>query len=81
MTKLASTAGGKVDIARWIDSVTAEPGGLSGASWRLYLNAVRFLYVRVLGWTSFEVVLPIPKRAQLSLRTVRSSLARAIHGY
>lgn len=37
---------------------------LSGASCRLYLNAIRFLYLRVLGWSSFDVPIPIPKRAQ-----------------
>lgn len=53
---------------------------LSGASCRLYLNAIRFLYVRVLGWASFEVVFPIPKRAQripelLTRREVAAILA------
>ncbi|MDN5850874.1 MAG: phage integrase N-terminal SAM-like domain-containing protein, partial [Nitrococcus sp.] len=53
---------------------------LSGASCRLYLNAIRFLYVRVLGSTSFEVVFPIPKRAQripelLTRREVAAILA------
>lgn len=38
--------------------------GLSGASCRLYLNAIRFLYLRVLGWPSFDVAIAIPKRAQ-----------------
>ncbi|WP_435102388.1 tyrosine-type recombinase/integrase [Arhodomonas sp. AD133] len=37
---------------------------LSGASCRLYLNAIRFLYLRVLGWPSFDVAIAIPKRAQ-----------------
>jgi integrase len=37
---------------------------LSGASCRLYLNAVRFLYLQVLKWPSFDVPLVIPKRPQ-----------------
>lgn len=37
---------------------------LSGASCRLYLHAIRFLYLRVLGWSSFDVPIVIPKRAQ-----------------
>lgn len=37
---------------------------LSGASCRLYLNGIRFLYLQVLKWPSFEVRLVIPKRAQ-----------------
>lgn len=37
---------------------------LSGASCRLYLNAVRFLYLQVLGWASFDVPMTVPKKAQ-----------------
>lgn len=37
---------------------------LSGASCRLYLNAVRFLCLQVLQWPAFDVVLIVPKRAQ-----------------
>lgn len=37
---------------------------LSGASCRLYLNGIRFLYLQVLKWPSFEVQLVMPKRAQ-----------------
>ena len=37
---------------------------LSGASCRLYLNAVRFLYLQVLQWPEIEVTLVVPKRAQ-----------------
>lgn len=37
---------------------------LSGASCRLYLNAVRFLYLQVLKWPRFEVPVVIPKHAQ-----------------
>ncbi len=38
--------------------------GLSGASCRVYLNAIRFLYLQVLEWPSFNVSIYIPKRAQ-----------------
>lgn len=37
---------------------------LSGASCRLYLNAVRFLYLQVLKRTVFDVPLVVPKREQ-----------------
>ena len=38
--------------------------GLSGATCRLYLNAVRFLYLQVLEWPSFDVPMTVPKKAQ-----------------
>ncbi len=38
--------------------------GLCGASCRLYLNAIRFLYLQVLDWPSFDVTIQVPKRAQ-----------------
>ena len=38
--------------------------GLSAASCRLYLNAIRFLYREVLAWSDFDVPLPVPKRPQ-----------------
>jgi integrase len=37
---------------------------LSGASCRLYLHGIRFLYLQVLKWPSFDVQLVVPKRAQ-----------------
>ena len=37
---------------------------LSGASCRLYLNGVRFLYLNVLNWPHFDVPIIIPKRPQ-----------------
>lgn len=42
----------------------AQERGLSSASCRLHLNAVRFLYLRVLERTSFDVAFVVPKRAQ-----------------
>lgn len=42
----------------------AQERELSGASCRLYLNAIRFLYLQVLKWRSFDVSLVVPKRAQ-----------------
>jgi len=38
--------------------------GLSGASCRLYLNGIRFLYLHVLDWDSFDIQLHVPKAAQ-----------------
>ena len=37
---------------------------LSGASCRLYLNGVRFFYLRVLEWPHFDVPIIIPKKPQ-----------------
>lgn len=37
---------------------------LSGASCRLYLNALRFLYLQVLKWDHFDVPIQYPKRAE-----------------
>lgn len=42
----------------------AQERGLSAASGRLSLNAVRFLYAQVLQWPSFDVPLVVPKRPQ-----------------
>src|SRR5918999_2427279 len=41
----------------------AKERELSGASCRLYLNAIRFFYLHVLGRDSFGVTLVGPKRA------------------
>jgi integrase/recombinase XerD len=38
--------------------------GLCGASCRLYLNGIRFLYLQVLDWDSFDIQLHAPKAAQ-----------------
>ena len=38
--------------------------GLSGASCRLYLNGIRFLYLQVLDWERFDIPLQVPKAAQ-----------------
>jgi site-specific recombinase XerD len=52
---------------------------LSGASCRLYLNAVRFLYLQVLKWPSFDVPLVVPKRAQrIPELLTRSEVTRII---
>ena len=42
----------------------AQERNLSGATCRLYLNGIRFLYLQVLKRPSFEVELIVPKRAQ-----------------
>jgi integrase/recombinase XerD len=42
----------------------AKDRGLSGATCRLYLNAIRFLYLHVLERDPFGVTLVVPKRAQ-----------------
>lgn len=38
--------------------------GLSGASCRLYLNGIRFLYLQVLNWPQFDIPIQYPKRVQ-----------------
>ncbi len=38
--------------------------GLCGASCRLHLNGIRFLYLQVLGWKQFDVPIQYPKRVQ-----------------
>jgi len=42
----------------------AQERQLSSASCRLYLNGIRFLYLQVLEWESFDVQLVVPKRPQ-----------------
>ena len=41
--------------------------GLSAASCRLYLNAIRFFYLHVLNWSAFDVDIAVPKRAHRTL--------------
>ena len=38
--------------------------GLCGASCRLHLNGLRFLYLQVLGWEQFDIPIHYPKKAQ-----------------
>lgn len=42
----------------------ATERSLSGATCRLFLNGIRFLYLQVLEWSAFDVDIPIPKKAQ-----------------
>ncbi len=42
----------------------AKERQLSGASCRLYLHAIRFFYLQVLHWTSFDVPFQVPSKAQ-----------------
>ncbi len=51
------------ELQQYFDHL-AQHRNLSGASCRLYLNAVRFLYLKVLKWQSFDVEIVIPKKAQ-----------------
>ena len=51
------------DLQTYFDYL-AKDRGLSGASCRLYLNAIRFLYLQVLMWSSFDVRFQMPKKAQ-----------------
>ena len=51
------------DIERYFVYLATERE-LAGASCRLFLNGIRFLYLQVLDWPAFDVAIPIPKRAQ-----------------
>lgn len=56
---------------------------LSGASCRLYLNGIRFLYLQVLARDAFEVSLQVPPKAQqipelLTRKEVRSDAGECI---
>ena len=42
----------------------AQERGLSGASCRVHLGAIRFFYREVLQWPAFETKIAVPKRAQ-----------------
>lgn len=50
-------------LQRFFDHL-AQERSLSPASCRLYLNGIRFLYLQVLQWKSFDVRLVVPKRAR-----------------
>jgi site-specific recombinase XerD len=54
---------GIADIRRYFEYLATERA-LSGASCRLFLNGIRFLYRQVLNWSAFDVSIPIPKKAQ-----------------
>ena len=51
------------DLRRYFEYLATERS-LSGASCRLFLNGLRFLYLQVLEWPTFDVDIPIPKKAQ-----------------
>lgn len=51
------------ELQRFFDHL-AQERTLSPASCRLYLNAVRFLYLQVLQWKSFDVRLVVPRRPE-----------------
>lgn len=51
------------DLRRYFEYLATERA-LPGATCRLFLNGIRFLYLKVSGWSSFDVDIPIPKKAQ-----------------
>lgn len=53
----------QADIQNWLLYLVKDRQ-LSPATCRLYLNAVRFFYLRVLHWPKFQVELITPKRKQ-----------------
>ena len=67
------------DLQRFFDYLVQERG-LSAASCRIYLHVIRFLYIKVLHWSSLDVSPVLPKRPQripelLSREEVRRILA------
>ncbi len=54
---------GMEDIRGYFEYLATERS-LSGASCRLFLHGIRFLYLQVLDWPAFAVDIPIPKKAQ-----------------
>ncbi|BCA91136.1 site-specific integrase [Vreelandella aquamarina] len=48
------------DLQHFFNHLVQERG-LSAASCRVYLHGVRFLYLHVLQWPSFDVPLTVPK--------------------
>lgn len=51
------------DLCKYFEHLAVERG-LAPASCRLALNGIRFLYLDVLEWPSFDVSIPVPKRPQ-----------------
>jgi len=73
----------QADIQNWLLFLVKDRH-LSPATCRLYLNAVRFLYIHVLHWTEFQIELITPKRKQripdlLSPSDVRLIIENASH--
>ena len=55
--------------------------GLSGASCRVYLHGIRFLYIQVLGWSACDVSLTVPKRPQrIPELLTRAEVSRLLSG-
>ena len=53
-----------IDEIRGYFEYLATERSLSGASCRVFLHGIRFLYLQVLERPSFDVEIPIPKKAQ-----------------
>jgi site-specific recombinase XerD len=53
----------RADLQRYFEYLVQQRS-LSGATCRLYLNGIRFLYLQVLQWPTFDVAITIPKRKQ-----------------
>ena len=57
------------EIKGWISHLALDRA-LAGATCRLYLNGVRFLYLQVLSWPSFDVPIPVPKSLWAGFRYI-----------
>ncbi len=66
------------EIERYIVYLVTERH-LADASCRLYLNGLRFLYLQVLHWQSFDVPIPHPKRTRrIPQLLTRAEVARIL---
>lgn len=54
----------RVDELQGFFNWLAQERELAPATCRLYLNGIRFVYVQVLGWSSFDVRWVVPRREQ-----------------
>ncbi len=67
------------DLSAYFEYLATERH-LSGASCRLFLNGIRFLYLQVLEWPSFDVEIAIPKKPQRIPELLTRSEVRRILG-
>ena len=63
------------ELDAWFKYLAVERS-LSGSTCRVYRGAVRFLYVQVLKWPSFDVSFVVPKRAALRASSATCSSRR-----
>lgn len=66
------------ELERYFSHLALERG-LSGASCRVHLNGIRFLYLQVLKWSAFDVSVVLPKKPQrIPELLTRAEVARIV---